>query len=419
MNLPERIKVLEVCVGAAPSGRLVREAHFVYTYSRDDPQQLAVGLLMPPEHLEYRDTSLFPVMDQNLPEGYLYERLRNAFPKQPLSPMHLLALIGANGIGRLSFRLPDTELAKPATPISKQEILSSNTEGKLFEELVRSYLSTGIGVAGVQPKILVPDTRATFPVPNLIVKSASDAYPGLAANEFLCLRAASFAGLCVPGFELSENGKLLVLDRFDLKADGTRIGFEDIAALMGKHVRDLMEDRKYHGSYEGVAEALKLVNVPRSDLAEFFAQLAFSVMVGNGDAHLKNFGVLYESGTDVRLAPMFDVVTSIYVNRTLAGGTHADTTMALKLFKGRKGTRKHDYPTLEDLLKFGSSVCGVRRPHEVLERIAEGMQRALREAQADTRIPADLLERMTEHWQQGLKYDQSAARRQPPQQQRG
>jgi hypothetical protein len=75
--------------------------------------------------------------------------------------------------------------------------------------------------------------------------------------------------------------------RFDLKEDGARIGFEDVAALMGKQVRDVMENRKYHGSYEGVAEALRLVNVPKKDLAEHFSQVAFSVMVGNGDAHEK------------------------------------------------------------------------------------------------------------------------------------
>jgi serine/threonine-protein kinase HipA len=405
MTLPERIKFLDVSVGATPSGRLLRDAQFVYTYSRDDAGQAAAGLLMPPSQIEYRDTGLFPVMDQNLPEGFLYERLREVFPKQPLTPMHLLALIGSNGIGRLGFSLPDAPARKPAPIISRQEILRSHSEDALFEDLVHSYLSTGIGVAGIQPKILVPD-RATFPVPNLIVKAGSEAYPGLAANEYLCLRAAQLSQIVVPEFELSENGKLLVLSRFDLKEDGARVGFEDVAALMGKQVRDVMENRKYHGSYEGVAEALRLVNVPKKDLAEYFSQVAFSVMVGNGDAHLKNFGVLYESESDVRLSPMFDVVsTSIYVKRQLAGESIADTTMALKLFKGQKGTQKRDYPTRDELLKFGSSVCGVRRPAEVMARIASGMRRALEDAKADTRIPRDLLGKMSRVWHDGMRYD--------------
>jgi serine/threonine-protein kinase HipA len=99
-------------------------------------------------------------------------------------------------------------------PISRDELLRRPYSPALFDELVRAYLSTGVGVAGLQPKILVPD-RPTIPVPTLIVKAGSPAYPGLAANEFLCLSAARRAGIEVPGFELSDDGQLLVLDRFD------------------------------------------------------------------------------------------------------------------------------------------------------------------------------------------------------------
>jgi hypothetical protein len=59
---------------------------------------------------------------------------------------------------------------------------------QVFDELVRTYLSTGAGI-GMQPKIMVPE-RSTVPVPSLIVKAAGPAYPGLAANEYLCLGAA-------------------------------------------------------------------------------------------------------------------------------------------------------------------------------------------------------------------------------------
>lgn len=69
---------------------------------------------------------------------------------------------------------------------------------------------------------------------SLIVKAASAAYPGLAANEHLCLSAARRAGIRVPEFTLSDDGQMLILDRFDMvmTADGAleRLGFEDIAA---------------------------------------------------------------------------------------------------------------------------------------------------------------------------------------------
>jgi serine/threonine-protein kinase HipA len=401
-TLPERVRTLDVAAGMQPSGQLVRSSQFVFSYRRDDPAQPAIGLLMPPTQLEYRDSALFPVMDQNLPEGYLFERIRAAFPKQAITPMHLLALIGSNGIGRLSYRLPDAEAAQPASPISREEILNASAGDDIFESLVDAYLSTGIGLSGMQPKIMVPD-RATYPIPNLIVKAASDAFPGLAANEFVCLSAARRAGIEVPRIELSADGTLLVLDRFDLLPDGTRLGFEDIAALMGLQVRDVLSERKYFGSYEDVAGVLGRVGVPRSDLAKFYGQIVCCVMMRNGDAHLKNFGVLYTRYGDARLAPMFDVLaTAIYRYPRFAGGPPAeDHTMALKLFRGR-GNRT--YPTTAELLRFCSQVCGVRHPDQVIRQVAQAMLETLHSASHDDRVPAQTLAKMREAWAYGLAH---------------
>ena len=63
---------------------------------------------MPPEQqLTWQDGDLFPPMDQNLPEGDLFMKIRELFPKQSMTPMHMLALVGRNGIGRLGYSLPD------------------------------------------------------------------------------------------------------------------------------------------------------------------------------------------------------------------------------------------------------------------------------------------------------------------------
>ena len=238
-----------------------------------------------------------------------------------------------------------------------------------------------------------------------LLMPASPAYPGLAANEYLCLKAAQRAGIATPGFELSDDGQLLLLDRFDLEemASGRleRLGFEDIAALAGLRVRDVLSDRKYQGSYQRVAELLKQLQLPRESLHRFFEQVAFTVMVRNGDGHLKNFGVLYRHAGDAWLAPMFDVVTtSIYRYARWSGGPELeDRTLALKLFAGRHQTRA--YPTTDERLTFGRKVCEVARPAEVLQRIAAAMGEVLAEAQRDPRIPADLLAKMGPVWADG------------------
>ena len=407
--LPEKIRSLDVSIGDAErAGQLIKASTYEFRYLRAQADQPEVALLMPPSlQLTWQDGDLFAPMDQNLPEGDLFMRIRALYPKQPMTPMHLLALVGRNGIGRLGYSLPD--VSAPATPaaMSKAQLLQMRYTPEVFDELVAAYLSTGAGIAGMQPKIMVPD-RPTVPIPSLIVKAASEAYPGLAANEFLCLSAARAAGIEVPGFELSHDGQMLVLDRFDMAvgADGhvQRLGFEDIAALAGLRVRDVLSDRKYQGSYQRVAELLRQLQLHSDNLRRFYEQVALSVMVRNGDAHLKNFGVLYRSAGDAWLAPLFDVVTtSIYKYTQYAGGPELeDRTLALKLFAGKHQTKA--YPTTEELLDFGRRICGVSRPEHVLQRIAEAMRDTLKSARSDDRVPHKLLAQLQDVWASGMNH---------------
>ena len=411
--LPEKIRALAVSIGdSAHAGQLLKTSTYEFRYLDPDPEQPAVALLMPPrESLTWQDGDLFAPMDQNLPEGDLFMKIRELFPKQPMTPMHLLAMVGRNGIGRLGYSLPEHPVAPAPRSLSKEELLKTRYTPEVFNELVAAYLSTGAGIAGMQPKIMVPD-RPTIPIPSLIVKAASAAYPSLAANEYLCLSAARRAGIDVPSFALSDDGQMLILDRFDLvhHDDGRieRLGFEDIAALAGLRVREILSDRKYQGSYQRIAELLRQLRLHSDNLHRFFQQVAFSVMVRNGDAHLKNFGVLYRSSAEVWLAPMFDVVTtSVYRYAQYPGGPELeDRTLALKLFAGRHRTKA--YPTTEELHDFGRRICGVSQPARVLEAMAEAMHRTLEEAKGDARVPAEFLAKIRAVWEEGMQHARPA-----------
>jgi serine/threonine-protein kinase HipA len=407
--LPEKLRQLYVSIGDAENaGQLIRASTYEFRYVQPQAEQAAVALLMPAaKQLTWQDGDLFPPMDQNLPEGDLFMKIRELFPKQTMTPMHMLALIGRNGIGRLGYSLPDSVVTPMPRTISKSELLTTAYTPAVFNELVAAYLSTGAGIAGMQPKIMVPD-RPTVPIPSLIVKAASAAYPGLAANEFLCLTAAKEAGIDTPTFALSDDGQMLVLDRFDLivHEDGQteRLGFEDIAALAGLRVRDILSDRKYQGSYQRIAELMRQLQLHSDNLHRFFEQVAFSVMVRNGDAHLKNFGLLYRSNQDMWLAPMFDVVTtSIYTYTQYAGGSELqDRTLALKLFAGKNQTRA--YPSKKELEDFGQRICGVGQPALTLERIAQAMHDTMKKTTGDERVPDSLQKKMAEAWEWGYGY---------------
>ncbi len=173
----------------------------------------------------------------------------------------------------------------------------------------------------------------------------------------------------------------------------TRLGFEDVAALMQLQVRDVLSERKYRGSYEKIADVLKAMALPAADLERYFWQVCFSAMVRNGDGHLKNYGVLYTSENDIRLSPMFDVVTTaIYPYERYGGGPlMEDNTMALKLFGKDKSKT---YPLPDELQRFGREVCGVGKPARVMEAIAQAMNETLGQLRRDERMPEGLLAKM-------------------------
>jgi len=206
------------------------------------------------------------------------------------------------------------------------------------------------------------------------------------------MSAARAAGIETPPFWLSEDGGLFVVERFDLR-DGAVLGFEDMAVLMNK-----ASARKYEGSYENVAKAVRLYCSeadPSRDLGRLFEYIAFTVMVRNGDGHLKNFGLLYEhpgNRQSVRLAPLYDVVTTSLYGMTNPRTfiTKYDRTLALKLAKSR------NYPDLNTLLRFGREHCGIARPEVLVERIGDALAETLKENRG--RVAEELWRGLEEEW---------------------
>ncbi len=124
----------------------------------------------------------------------------------------------------------------------------------------------------------------------------------------------------------------------------------------------LLKTSTYEFRYQRIADLLRQLQLHSDNLHRFFEQVAFSVMIRNGDAHLKSFGVLYRNAADVWLAPMFNVVTtSIYTYKQYLDGPELeDHTLALNLFAGKHKTKA--YPTPNELCDFGRRVCGVSQP---------------------------------------------------------
>ncbi len=403
-----------VFVNRRAIGALTREDpanRFVY----DDgvPEGLAVSLLMPvnraPYHAE-RASVLHPVFDMSLPEGALREALTNMFAKAlpVFDDLALLEIVGRSQIGRLRFGSSAEDLDQVPAQNLRELLASRGTDG-LFADLLQRYARYS-GVAGVQPKLLIRDdgslgTSSFSPAPvgelmtahgtTHIVKSFdARKYPGLAANEYYCLKAAGRAGLSVPPVEIATGGHLLIVERFDLKDDGTYLAFEDGCALDGRLSRE-----KYEGSYEQLAatlaSSLRGSEGTEAELARFFRLFVLSVVVRNGDAHRKNFGVIYDDSTGaVSLAPAFDIVTtSVYL---------PNDGLALTL----DGT-KH-WPDARRLIRFGRQRCLLTEAtaKAIVAEVVEGVARvaptlaSLPDLDPQAKETAD---RMGKAWSEGIE----------------
>jgi len=304
-------KTLKVWIDKVKTGSLTqaeRKKH-VFSYAPDADE--AVSLTMPIRLESWVSPELHPVFQMNLPEGALLEAIRRAIAKiMGDDDLSLLQATGGNQIGRNRFTLGDENLSDDDVENeSLDSILTYPDTRELFHELIERYAIRS-GVSGVQPKVLLDATeRGSLSSSGYIIKTWGDEYPQLAANEYFCMTAAKAAGLSVPEFHLAENGGIFVMKRFDKAGDGSSLGFEDMCSLQA-----LGTAQKYRGTYERVAKSLKsFVSGECLPAArqQFFSTIVLSSMVRNGDAHLKNFGVLYASPEDkVSIAPVYDVVTT-------------------------------------------------------------------------------------------------------------
>lgn len=355
---------------------------FLFGYREDAQPENAVSLTMPVRADQYDSMAgLLPLFEMNLPEGALRERLRLQFAKTipEFDDLDLLQIVGTSQIGRLRYSLQESiDERVPAQDLS--EILTYQGGADLFAHLLERF-ATYSGISGMQPKVLVREVKAPEKITHRgathIVKSFDpQEYPELAANEFICIRGAAAAGIDTPRVRLSENRQFLVVDRFDLMADGSYLGIEDFCVLDGRRSHG-----RYDGSYEGIARRMTDYVSPRA-LAkakeQFALMVAYSCAVGNGDAHLKNFSVIYRHAEDeVALAPAYDIVSTLpYMPKD---------TLALEM----SGTKA--FPDRARLLKFVRQVTGKteKAAQKLLDQAATGIDVALQHAADYGRQHAD------------------------------
>jgi serine/threonine-protein kinase HipA len=403
--------MIKVWTDTAESGLLdrfgARGSTFVYQPGASPERAVSVTMpvRLPSWDIQY---GLPPIFEMNLPEGALRERLRLAFAKATgtFDDFDLLGIVGRSQVGRIRYTGQKEQLQEEVPFQSIDEILEQRRGGDLVRYLIDKFASFS-GISGVQPKILVRDETASVPLSKAkqrlsqsyrgathIVKFwEQNEYPQLAANEYFCLKVAEHCGLDVPTYRLAEDGSALVVDRFDLRSDGTYRGFEDFCVLNARRT-----DEKYRGSYETsimkrFAEFANSSHVGE-DLERLFTLIVINCILCNGDAHLKNFGIVYDDVQgEARLAPVYDLVTtSVYLPKD---------SLALTL-NGRT-----NWPSAKELQRLGETRMNSSpaRVRSILERVADAMattSTSLHTYIKDHREFQEIGGRMLRQWEQGI-----------------
>lgn len=403
--------MIRVWSDARPSGLLDRDGRGCsFAYAGDAQDERAVSVTMPRRIKSYdQPFGLLPIFEMNLPEAVLRERLRLAFAKATggFDDFDLLTIVGRSQVGRLRYTGADDDLDDSVPFQSVDEILDRRRDGGLFRYLLDRFAQYS-GISGVQPKILVRDegdagvlaAAAGERLPAIrgathIVKFwEPKSFPELAANEYFCLKAAARCGLAVPRARLADDGAAIVIDRFDVRPDGSYRGVEDFCVLNARATAD-----KYRGGYEtAVFKRLKdfMIADPaawREDAERLFILFVLNCAIRNGDAHLKNFAIVYDRVDDVpRLAPVYDLVTTtVYLP--------ADS-MALTLGGATR------WPSARKLAALGTLRCGLppKRVRFLIERIADALSDTtveIRTYAADRPEFAQIAERMVAAWEEG------------------
>ena len=377
--------MIKVWTDAAEAGLLDRQGArgSTFLYLPGAPPARAASVTMPVRLPSWEITyGLPPIFEMNLPEGILRERLRLAFAKATgtFDEFDLLSIVGRSQVGRIRYTGDKEQLTEDVPFQSVDEILARRRDGDLFRYLIDKFAAFS-GISGVQPKILVRDENASSALRNArprlsqsyrgathIVKLWDpNEFPQLAANEHFCLTVAQKSGLEIPPYQLAEDGMALVIDRFDLRPNGTYRGFEDFCVLNARRTEE-----KYRGSYETsiMKRFQQFSNSPHvnEDMERLFTLIALNCAIRNGDAHLKNFGIVYDDVLgEARLAPVYDLVTTtVYMPKD---------SMALTL----NGTTR--WPTNKELQRFGETrMSGApAKVKQILGRIDEAISEATRE----------------------------------------
>lgn len=229
-------------------------------------------------------------------------------------------MFGASELPTIDFSLQDVS-QKAQQSAGKLSI--SGVQAKLSMKLDKKTRSL-ISVAEGGEYILKPQTTTFFNIPE---------------NEQCCMDITEEFKIDVPPhciLSLKDGSLAYIVKRFD-RASGVKIHQEDFSQI-------LEAADKYHNSVEQIGKKLSEISTaPGYDTQLFFERVVLNFIIGNGDAHLKNYSIAYKDKDSIRLTPAYDIICSKLVIPN-------EEDSALSINGKKNNLKREDFDKLADYL---------------------------------------------------------------------
>jgi len=261
---------------------------------------------------------LHPVLSNMLPEGAQREEIAQRLKIHSENEFPLLSYLGTD--------LPGALIASPLDPADIPVYALEHRAGIEPVPMPRPVPGFRFSLAGVQSKFSMRDRDGQYVMPpegelgDWIVKPPSSRHAWVPLNEFTTMSLAQSAGIEIPQIRLVPIKNLSGLPELNLPAEeyayavrrfdrnrSARIHIEDFAQVLLRYSHD-----KYgSANYEQIGRVLyQFTGQPLANTQQFARRLLVNILLANGDAHLKNWSLIYPDTITAELAPAYDIVTT-------------------------------------------------------------------------------------------------------------
>lgn len=262
-----------------------------------------------------------PVLSNLLPEGAMREWVAKSLKVDINNDFALLAHFGK--------RLPGALILEQLSPHEIPEWVEEKNSGRIIK--VKTPAADDVSLAGVQIKFsgnknkdgrynLLPSNDHT-----LIIKTPSTVHRNVPENEYSSMKLVQAIGVIIPEINLVNLNTLDNLPDIQLpneKYAYTIKRFDRVEGEQGisrMHMEDFAQIAEFypHEKYEGVNYEIlggviyRYSQQPLADIQQMARRLLANILLGNSDAHLKNWSMIYPDKMGAVLSPAYDIVSTL------------------------------------------------------------------------------------------------------------